>query len=352
MFRLSKFCKTKPKPKTATTKVNPNIRNLVNTRMLEDDARFLKLRQTNNQRYQHSKSLCQNLNRFIHSPEVFNKIKNSQVDRIQNLLKEIDLLQPGYLKKSTCLLPGWRFNSFGSTVTGLNNQVVKSDFDLSLAPDKVSENDSGMNFETVVKINHLVLNIVSNLRENDLQSGKFNLKKYDYKSPNISKNRSDIIDHFPIIIIDGVQLPSKPNLQVTMFSGLPHQKLFDIEEMMFLREYNFRHDLSKKTSLPNHIKDTSKPIWQKNSKRQNDEEELMQNYEIVINRAQYNVINSNYLRLYSENSLNLFKFLIVLKSIIKNTKTLNEMHSFTSYAINILAITFLQDAGFLRVTSG
>merc|ERR1712168_148008 len=86
---------------------------------------------------------------------------------------------------------------------------------------------------------------------------------------------------------------------------------------------------------------SNQQIKDKNDLFKNDEE-----YEIVTKLQPYNAINSEYLSIIVKNNFHIYKFLLVLKILFKNTD-FSVTHGLTSYANNIIALSFLQESGYL-----
>lgn len=279
-------------------RVNPMIRNLVNQEMLMDDTNFLNLQMINRVKYDHIQVICQHLNNFIHDPETFDKIdhmltKSKAGSKLKDSEKDIN--QRPFPKE-------WSFKAFGSSASGLNNQVENSDFDIALSPDVPIAN-SGLTFnEAIDKNAAMVLALMGRSRVTPSKLYKTWMGNYKRKN-----SLGPFDDSFPISLEGAKILAPKTNLQVTLMKGTTNMKLI------------------------NKVDNST-------------------NYEVVISRSNYNVINTEYLRLHAMESLQIFKFLLILKAIVKNTR-LSNVHSFTSYAVNILGLQFLAQHGFLNFLS-
>ena len=193
----------------------------------------------------------------------------------------------------------WKYKPYGSSATGLNNQVEKSDYDISLSPE-IPIYKSEMTYETAIELQSKLL--LTLLGQKDSPIDKL-FKKFmvNYSGKG---NMAAFENSFPLSLSNAKILRPKENHQVTLLSAAPNMKVI------------------------NKIGNTS-------------------NYEIIISRNRFNIMNTEYLRLHADNNFHIFKFLIILKGIIKNTK-LSDVHSLTSYAVNILGLQFLAQKGFLR----
>ena len=382
MLRRNLPLKNPGKPINYYKPVNKYIRNLVITRFLQNDDQFIKLQKQINIRYRYATSLCKHFNSFYHDPETYEVTRNWILNGIEKksfnksrsktkIVKtfnwnktereKFEKLIEEDLAKS--IPETWEFIPFGSVASGIVGDSNENDYDISFSPNIV-ENQSGSSFTEVHRAHGLIFQCLVNQDSNKMrgllndyreimyhtmpinkwaytrqqldafhESNRLKQEKNKIPLPRPANNQSThpkFQSKYPIDLTSAKFIKPKPNLQVTMKYGYTNMnsKFNDLQKLEAL------FDEVRDGNPANHNQTPTTPGQHR------------KNLEIVCSRSRYNVINTEYLRIHATENLYIFKFLLILKYILKNTQFGN-LHGLTSYAGNMLGIFYLQTMGYL-----